>query len=314
LVWGGDGTAHDTIDTFVRQMERTPEIRSEKAIGFLRGGSGNGIQDSYEVPLRLRNQVEAYAESMQNDYVVDVDLLEARHGGARTYCQLVGTGFDAQVLKDRAGRTYRRGPLKGTARRGMTAYLGSALQTFARDFHRVPVPMTVRLYNGKYALKGTRVNSETPIDFAERKTRAIEIEAGVRPYYGKMFKICPDVVCNDGYLDLYIYNFPNRRSALLNAFWLWTGRHDRINKKFARGNLPIIERYEVVRAEIVSPEPFLYHVDGDLMNTTYTPRPSRSDSSVSRPNLNRPRADTRGHPTCSRHMRVAGTARLESPA
>ena len=36
----------------------TPGILEKKAIGFLRGGSGNGVQDSYEVPVRMMNQLK----------------------------------------------------------------------------------------------------------------------------------------------------------------------------------------------------------------------------------------------------------------
>ena len=267
LVWGGDGTAHDAVDTFVQEMGEKPEIRWRKAMGFLRGGSGNGIQDSYEVPLRLRKQVQTYAESMRNGYMVDVDLLETSHGKRTSYCQLVGFGFDAHVLRKRASNVYRFGPQKGAVRRGAANYFLSVMSTFLLDFNRIPHPFHLRMHDGKYSFKGTRVNAELAIDYAERKTNAIEIEVGSRPYYGRLFKICPDVVCNDGYLDLYIYDLQSRMSVLQNIVWLWTGRHDRINKKFAKDRKPLIERYEVDRVEIASREPFEYHIDGELVRT-----------------------------------------------
>ena len=268
LVWGGDGTAHDAINTFTQEMGEDPTITNEKSIGFLRGGSGNGIQDSYEVPFGIRRQVETYAESMTNDYVVDVDLLETSHGDHRSYCQLVGVGLDATVLRKRAENTYRFGKKRGLIRTGMGNYLRSGISTFLFDFHSLGGGITVKLYNGKYAFRGTRVNAELPFSYLERRVNPVELEAGSRPYYGRLFKICPDVVCNDGYVDLYIFNFERKGSMLVNTLSLWNGRHDRINKKFARDGNPIIERYEVDRLDICSDEPFDYHIDGELVRTT----------------------------------------------
>ncbi len=268
LVWGGDGTAHDAINTFTEEAMKHPELRREKIIGFLRGGSGNGIQDSYEVPWRTRKQIEEYAESAKNNYVVDVDLLEIEHGGRISYCQLVGFGFDARVLENRAERIYSRGRHKGQIRRGTLNYFKSVFliyffgYTEAKEDER-----RLDLYDGKYSFKGTRVNAEFPFDHLERNTEAIEIEIGSRPYYGKLFKICPDVVCNDGYLDVYLYNFENRLAIVKNLFWLWSGKHDRINKKFAKNSKALIERYEVKRVDISSPLPFTYHVDGEVRKT-----------------------------------------------
>ncbi len=268
LVWGGDGTAHDAINTFTEEAMKRPELRKEKFIGFLRGGSGNGIQDSYEVPFRIRKQIETYAESAENDYLIDVDLLEIEHGGRISYCQLVGFGFDARVLENRSRRVYRRGRSKGQTRRGMLTYFKSVFSVYFFEYSTPKEkPKRLDLYQGKYSFKGTRVNAEFPFEHLERTTDAIEIEIGSRPYYGKLFKICPDVVCNDGYLDVYLYNFEDRFAMIKNVFWLWSGKHDRINKKFARNSKALIERYEVKRMDISSSEPITYHVDGETRKT-----------------------------------------------
>ena len=268
LVWGGDGTAHDAINTFTLEMEKHPDIGKNKAIGFLRGGSGNGIQDSYEVPIGIRKQIETYADSMNNNYVIDVDLLETSHGRNRSSCQLVGVGFDATVLRKRSDKKYKIGKRRGLIRTGMINYIAAGLSTFSRDFQSLRREMVLKLYNGKFALHGIRVNAELPFEYLERKVSPIELEVGSRPYYGMLFKICPDVVCNDGCLDLYIYNFENKISILQNLPWLWAGRHDRINRKFAKGERPLIERYEVKKVEICAEEPFDYHIDGELVRTT----------------------------------------------
>ncbi len=268
LVWGGDGTAHDAINTVIEETEKHPEIGGKKSIGFLRGGSGNGIQDSYEVPLGIRKQIETYAESMTNDYIIDVDLLETSHGNNSSYCQLVGIGFDASLLKRRQEKRYRFGQKRGLVRTGMINYIAAGFATFRKDFHSLRRTLTLKLHDGKFALRGMRVNAEFPFDYLERTVNPIELEAGTRPYYGRFFKICPDVVCNDGYLDIYIYNFENRRSVLQNVLWLWNGRHDIINRKFAKGGKPLIERYELSEVEICANEPFDYHIDGEVASTT----------------------------------------------
>ncbi len=265
LVWGGDGTAHDAITTLTEETMRNPDLKRRKSVGFLRGGSGNGIQDSYEVPFGIRRQVAVYAESMRNDYTINVDLLETECNDETRYCQLVGFGFDAETLKNRSACVYRRGKNRGQVRRGFPTYLFAVLTTFLGGFRRLTeTTRRLELHDGKYSFKGTRVNAEYRFEALRRTTNAVEIEIGSRPYYGMLFKICPDVVCNDGYLDVYLYNFRNRRSIILNAVWLWMGRHDRINKKLAKGGKPLIERYEVKRVEVSAESCFDYHVDGEM--------------------------------------------------
>ena len=268
LVWGGDGTAHDAINALTEEISADSTLRHRKIVGFLRGGSGNGIQDSYEVPIRIRNQVLSYAESLANNYTVDVDLLETESGAERSFCQLVGFGFDAELLKQRSQRVYKRGKHRGLVRSGIGAYLGAAWTTLA-NFHRIrTTDRFIDLYDGKYAFKGTRVNAEIPFESLRRTSNAIEIEVGSRPYYGRLFKICPDVVCNDGYLDVYLFNFATRRSVIRNSFRLWAGRHEQINKHLTIEDKPIIERYEVKKVTITSENAIDYHVDGEIRRTS----------------------------------------------
>ena len=81
------------------------------------------------------------------------------------------------------------------------------------------------------------------------------IEIGTRPYYGKHFKVCPDVVCNDGNLDVY---FPD----------LWNGRHHWINQRLAKKDRPIIERYEVSKLSVEVCEGESFHIDGELYESS----------------------------------------------
>jgi diacylglycerol kinase family enzyme len=256
LVWGGDGTAHDAINALATA---DAEAVRKKSVGFLRGGSGNGIQDSYQVPYTIRRQLESYATSMRNGYSIAVDLLRVGSGTEAEYGQLVGIGFDADVLARREGKSG-----SATVRSGMGRYVMSALYAF-RTLRLKNLPSrTLRLRDGKYAFRGTRVNAEFPIRALDLSVNPVMIEVGTRPYYGRLFKVCPDVVCNDGFMDVYVFQFATRISMVFNLSALWNGHHDKINKRAARYDHPVIQRYEVRSLVVESAEPFPYQLDGEL--------------------------------------------------
>ena len=266
LVWGGDGTVHQAINALMNSGTQFHEGSNQpkKSIGFLRGGSGNGIQDSYEEPFAIRKQLKIFAESIARNYTIDVDLLEINDGNSIVYGQLAGFGFDAAVLKNRETRNVTRGKRSPVSRSGIMNYVVSAWRTY-QDFDlQQQDRFTLKLYDGKYALRGTRVNAEFPIDMLQMPVHPVMMEVGTRPYYGRMFKVCPDVVCNDGNMDLYLFNFEDRTAILYNLFSLWNGRHHKINQRFAKKDKPLIERYEIKRLEISSMKPFNYHIDGEL--------------------------------------------------
>ncbi len=263
LVWGGDGTAHDAINAYMASRE-AGELSGPKAIGFLRGGSGNGIQDSYEVPFFFSRQLSALAESVANDYVQTVDLLRVVSGDTAVYGQLVGVGFDAELLAVRSARKARFGRYRSETRPGFLNYMTAGLVTFARGFDIARRTRRLELLNGKYGFRGTRVNAEFPIERLVRMTNAAMIEIGTRPYYGRMFKVCPDVVCNDGLMDVYVFNFQSRREIVRHMPALWQGRHHAINSALSRKRRPVIERYEVAECNVSEVTPFSFHVDGEL--------------------------------------------------
>ena len=100
LVAGGDGTVHDAINTLM-QLQYKKRSRTPKHLGFFRGGSGNGYQDSYEIPEGLRTQVETFVHSVENNHCITVDLLKYKTPEESGFGQLAGTGFDAHVLYKR---------------------------------------------------------------------------------------------------------------------------------------------------------------------------------------------------------------------
>lgn len=257
IVWGGDGSVHEALNTLVKSG------CTDRNVGFLRGGSGNGIQDSYEVPFPIARQVASFAESAEADYRIAVDLLAVDDGSGDgpVYGQLCGLGFDVRVLERRARHRSRR---TGAARPGLANYVRSGLGLVLSEPLSDGRTYSLDLGRGKFALRGKRTNAEFPFERLVLDTRPVMIELGTRPYYGSLFKICPDVVCNDGFLDLYLFNFENKLDVLRNAISLWNGWHSRINSRFARRSKPLIERFEIQRVSLSSPEPFLWHVDGEV--------------------------------------------------
>ncbi len=268
LVWGGDGTAHDAINAMMDHKEENPG-QFDKSIGFLRGGSGNGIQDSYEIPhdllKPLERQLVCYEESIREGYSMDVDLISADDGYTRSYCQIAGFGIDAKVLERREARSYKTGMLRGEAKAGMMNYALSSIETALFDYEFTP--LDIELKDGKNIVVGHRTKAEHRFNRVFRETDAPLVELGTRPYYGKMFKICPDVVCNDGFMDLYIFNFSNRLDGICKLPWLYAGKHDRINRRFSGEGKPPIERYELKHAVFSSDRPFPYHIDGELCHS-----------------------------------------------
>ncbi len=259
VIWGGDGTVHEAINAMMSHSV------SGKALGFMRGGTGNGIQDSYEIPHRLSGQIQTYMESVKNGYVESVDLLKIEIGERTVYGQLFGFGYDVEVLKIRKLLYFRN--IHNAVRPGMRYYILSALKIFRR-FNFSTVPETEILFKkGKYALKGIKINAEFPFDALTRKTKSIMVEIGTRPYYGRLFRICPDVVCNDGNMDAYLYQFDNHLTVMMNLLSIWNGWHRRINARLAKKRKPLIERYEIKEAIIKTGQNMDFHIDGELYNT-----------------------------------------------
>ncbi|WP_028975220.1 diacylglycerol/lipid kinase family protein [Spirochaeta cellobiosiphila] len=261
LVWGGDGTANLAINTMVKNSKYR-DI-SSKRIGFLRGGSGNGIQDSYEVPLSLVKQIKCYLKSIEKDYYQKVDILEVKNGQRKHYGQLFGIGIDASILAARNKRKsfFRK---KNVTRPGMLSYILQAIHIINKQARRRTEKIKVKLKHGRFAYKGTRTNAEFPFNEYDFKTKAGMVEVGTRPYYGAFFRICPDVVCNDGYVDSYFFNFRNQWAVLANLYNLWNGWYNRVNHKWAKKRLPLIQHFKSREISFKSKGSLLYHIDGEL--------------------------------------------------
>jgi diacylglycerol kinase family enzyme len=264
LIWGGDGTAHAAINRLTELKIEHPEDNIKRSIGFLRGGSGNGIQDSYEVPFSIFKQLKTYIHSINNDYSINVDLIKTDFNDKTEYTQLAGIGFDASILKLRDKDKYKTGQHKGIIKPGLWNYITALLKVLVDNFHGETPEYTISFDSGKYLFQGSRVNAEIQIERMDKKCNPLLIEIGNRPYFAARFKICPHVVCNSGSMNLYVYNKMKRRTMLLNLRYFWTGQHNKINDRFAKRNKQIIEHYEITNTQISCAEPFYFHLDGDL--------------------------------------------------
>ncbi len=263
VIWGGDGTVHNAINALMIH----PPVG--KALGFLRGGTGNGIQDSYEIPWRTSKQIDTYIESAEHNYYEPVDLLKVETETDTLYGQLVGIGVDVDILRIRKERFSSK--IDNSIVPGIKYYISSGLRVLRNfDFNRLAISK-LTFTNGKYALRGGKINAEFPFRMLVRSTKSPLIEVGTRPYYGKRFKICPDVVCNDGKMDAYLFQFTNHFSILRSLFSVWNGWHDRVNSHLVKAGYPLIERYEVESTVIKMDQPFNFHVDGELYHTGPNP-------------------------------------------
>lgn len=264
LIWGGDGTAHATINQLTNLKLNNQNDNTKRAIGFLRGGSGNGIQDSYEVPYNIFNQLKTYIHSINHDYSIDVDLIKADYNGKTEYTQLAGIGIDATILKLRNRDKFKNGPLKGIIKPGLWSYITAAIRIFFRDYNREAREYILKLYYGRYLFQGKSVNAQVGINYLEKKCHPLIIEVGNRPFFAARLKVCPHVVCNNGLMNLYIYNKIARGTLIRNLHHFWIGRHNIINDKFAKKKKPLIEHFELKSCQINSEKPFYFHMDGDL--------------------------------------------------
>jgi diacylglycerol kinase family enzyme len=261
LVWGGDGSAHIAINEMVKVLKNG----SRKSIGFLRGGSGNGVHDSYEVPGKIKHQLYAYAESIRAGAVLEVDLLQIEGERQVVYGQLAGIGFDVHALKKRE-TWLPKGDLAERVRSGLLNYFISAFISFIADFDTVNREYFIELFEGDYVLNRGKDTVKHPFKALERQLNTRMIEIGKRPFYGNRFKVCPDVVCNNGYMDVYLFNFDTRCAVLRQVVSLWKGKYSRINNRTKKSGLPPIERYRAKMLKIYSGFPLEMHVDGELYN------------------------------------------------
>jgi diacylglycerol kinase family enzyme len=264
LIWGGDGTVNQTINALMQNDDNRGNW-GEKSIGFFRGGSGNGYHDSYDVPVSISKQLHNFAESMDHGYTVKVDLLKIQGDYHARYGQLFGIGFAVDVLKKRnvkESNGYRQ------VRPGLLNYVLSTIITFSKlkkDFYKEQTPFKMEIFDGKRILENKKGVALSTFQSLGIETRAPMIEIGKRPFYGNRFKVCPGAVCNDGLMDLFLYEFNRKLPVLVNMPLLWRGKYQRINSRLEKkSGFPVV-KYKIKKIFIQSESAFDYHIDGELI-------------------------------------------------
>ena len=263
ILFGGDGTVHEALNTLFEAGG--PRGRLEgKAIGFIRGGSGNGYHDSYLVPVNLARQLSSLLESVARNLTVEVDLLEIDRGDTVVFGQIAGIGFDAEVLARR--KTGARGGGRGwDLHAGLPGYIRAFLSAFRNLEGRIMEsqnPYTLRMPGGTGPDGGEAARD--PSKTAGITVRSPLIEIGKRAFYGNRFRVCPGAVCDDGLMEIRVFNFETKLTVIANLIPLWLGRHDRINRRAKRRGRPLIEVFKTERLTIHSEKPLVFHVDGEL--------------------------------------------------
>jgi diacylglycerol kinase family enzyme len=262
VVWGGDGSIHDAVNTMMRAGGAHPR-KEDKALGFLRGGSGNGYHDSYGVPRGLFHQIRILEQCIRKRSVLAVDLLKIECSAGTIYGQLAGFGFDAAVAKRRKSAVEgQKG--KGRVCWGLLQYVVSAIDAVIHDFNAVKRRYTTELV-GEKAIPGLLMNEAHGRCLSkDNPLGPVMIEVGKRRYYGNKFRICPHAVQNDGKLWVYFFFVSRRTAVIRHLFSLWSGKYSRINKKSGSGRSLFIGGYTVDALRLYPDVPVPFHVDGEL--------------------------------------------------
>jgi YegS/Rv2252/BmrU family lipid kinase len=145
----------------------------------------------------------------------------------RPFVNIAGIGFDAYVASAFDKR--------GSGRRGFAGYLGVGLRAIGSY---VPLRYTITI-------------GETRIE-----SRAILVTVANSEQFGNGARIAPGARVDDGLLDLVVVEERSRWRTVAQLPRLFTGQADRI---------PGCSIRRIGRATIESPEPMVFHVDGEPM-------------------------------------------------
>jgi diacylglycerol kinase (ATP) len=229
FVAGGDGTAAQVADGLVG---------TETALGVLPGGTGNVLARQLNLPvpggLRTRPLLDALALLLQGQVrQVDLGRVSLAGGIVRHFLCWSGVGFDAQVTKTVDSERERK------QRLGLAAFAIAAL-------------LTLRDYGGTRAV--------IRADGRRTRKRLIMLLASNIQLYGAWFRMAPQAVLDDGWLDVYAFHGRHPLRTFGRALGLLVNR---------RLEIPEVKDYRARRIEIITGRPLPVHVDGDTIG--YTP-------------------------------------------
>ncbi|MEW6455533.1 MAG: diacylglycerol kinase family protein [Acidobacteriota bacterium] len=95
VAWGGDGTINEV---------GTALINTEKPLGIIPGGSGNGLARGLNIPLNLKQALNIIAN--ERDIKIDVGKINDKY-----FLNVAGVGFDAKISYDFNSQMKKRGIL-----------------------------------------------------------------------------------------------------------------------------------------------------------------------------------------------------------
>ncbi len=279
FIWGGDGSINLAINT-AYPLHSQLEDKTSKRLGFFRGGSGNGYQDSYLVPRPITAQIHHAMRLYSEDSYLLVSLLRVTFSGKTLYGQLFGTGYDAEVLKgrDRVKRNF--GPHKGGVLPGVLSYLYQGFRYgFALSFGKSSLPvLQITLRTGRQVAVGN-TSSNPPLSTAPFQEKILTLSptmfvVGLRPYFAAKFAICPNTSPTSRTLPVYLYQYRNPPIFEIPCLsTIWKGKLEKLNKwaekrrRRRRSSHPKplpVSLYEAEEIVISSTQPILFHIDGEL--------------------------------------------------
>ena len=219
---GGDGTVHEVANGLLQAQDAGFSGRC--ALGLVPGGTGN---DFVKVIPGTSTRAAAY-DTLARGARFPFDAALVSWPGGREYClNAFGTGVDVEVVRQIRNRSRRTGAL---------VYVGAL----------------VRALRG-YRPAHLRVDADGEI--MEQRIMMIAIANG--SCVGGVFRICPEALPNDGWLDLCLVRELGVLRQPAMAVRILRGRH---------GGRPEVSfrRARRVALEVLDDAPLFFQLDGEL--------------------------------------------------
>jgi diacylglycerol kinase (ATP) len=194
-------------------------IKCQSTLGIIPMGTMNNVAHSLGIPLSIEAACEVLARG-------ETRTIDAGQINEQFFIEVAGVGFEASLFP--AGEEIKKTGFLSTVR-GVIMGLVSLL-TF----------------------KPTRLK----ISFDEKKMRpfdAIQVTICNAPYYGAHFQIAPDILMDDGTLDVFIFRRMSSLEYLRHAISISQGR---------RVFQPKVLRRRVKALRIASSDPLDIQADG----------------------------------------------------
>jgi len=188
IVCGGDGTAHDVLQSLVG---------TRTAMGIVPAGSGDDVAGSLGLETgSLESVCSAIAHDLRDPLrrAVDVGVAIDRDGASHYFASVLCTGFDARV-NDRANR--------------MRRWFGQ----------RYTLAMVRELASFK------AMNYTIDADGMSIRTDAMIVSVGNGPRYGGGMRICPAADVHDELLDVTVLHKVSRARLLWSFRLVFSGAH-----------------------------------------------------------------------------------------